>query len=79
MDHWKVLPTDERYLNLTEEQIHLLWLHWHKKYSIKPKKTTSDQEYSEEEPESYYDPDFDAEWDSMSGEEGKGKDWEEVD
>lgn len=63
MKEFKVLPTDNKFLDLTEEQLDLMYCHW--LLDNKPIKTgIQDQDYQAEEDknESYHDPDFDEEW-----------------
>jgi len=62
-----VLPTEDRFLNLTEEQLQLLYHHWELDIQAakKPRNgNTNDPEYKDDEPEHYHDPDFDKEWDA---------------
>lgn len=56
---WNVLPTDERYLNLTEEQRKILWEDFlldHPEISKEINKQKT------------YDPDFDKEWEKLMAE-----------
>lgn len=61
MEKWEVLPTDPRYMDLTEEQMDLLFYHYERTLPGKWK-TNNNPEVDEEGPEYYFDPDFDAEW-----------------
>lgn len=86
MKEFKVLPTDDRFLDLTDEQMELLYHHY--MIDNKPVKSSSSaKDNSYEEPESYHDPDFADEWDSLeTGQEQESADiqdiqedeWEEV-
>jgi len=61
---WQVLPTDPRYLDLTEEQKDLMFEHY--KLDNTDTVTHKAGEVNEEgaviEPEHFDDPDFDKEW-----------------
>lgn len=65
MEKWSVLPTDHRFLELTEEQKGLLYVQYLKSIEPPPKEVKSAHDDDYEEPESYVDPEFDALWDSM--------------
>jgi len=65
MREFKCLPTEDRFRNLTEEQLQLLYHHWEidLEQAKRPKgNVANDPDYNEDEPEHFYDPDFDAEW-----------------
>ena len=89
-----MLPTESRFLDLTEEQLELMYQHYLIDNPPKAEKTNSahDPEY-EEPPEAFYDPDFDEEWEKLGKEEpidehsseqqntpsiNNPKEWEEV-
>ncbi|MMZ43505.1 hypothetical protein D1872_50570 [compost metagenome] len=67
------MPTDERFLNLTTEQLSLMAEHYalDQRKHISPE-AANDPDY--EEPESYHDPDFDAEWETGLESEKSGRD-----
>lgn len=60
---WNVLPTDERYINLTEEQKEFLWENFLLDHPEIQKKLEN----------RFYDPDFDKEWEKL----GNGDEEEE--
>jgi hypothetical protein len=78
-----VLPTDERFLSLTEQQMDLLYEHFKIDHpELREDDKARDSEYDEaqdgmqmEQHEHYEDPDFDKAW---NGEEEDTEEWEEV-
>lgn len=59
MNKWNVLPTDQRYLDLTEEQKDFLWENF----------LIDNPEVKKRIANRFYDPEFDAEWDKLVAEE----------
>lgn len=73
-DYWimktfTVLPTDERFINLTAEQKELLW----ENYLIE------NPEIEKQLNRKIYDPDFEKEWEALDDENGKDTDMEDSD
>jgi hypothetical protein len=73
---WQVLPTDPRFMDLTTEQMDLMYEHFliDSKPTIGlPTKTYHDPDYAKEEniqhDEKYHDPDFDDAWNADDDEE----------
>lgn len=71
-EKWEVLPTDPRFIDLTEEQLELLFAHYQRLNA--PTNTTAarDEDYPDgqtDDPnlnkQKYIDPDFDEEWEKM--------------
>lgn len=82
MDKWKVLPTESRFQDLTEEQLDYLYENWLRLNppKQKPRAAAEDPDYEAEEGarENYSDPDFDEYWNNpdsadFSGSNSVGK------
>lgn len=68
------MPTDERFMNLTEEQMDLIYEHY--KIDNPPPKSSADPDFNNEEVEAvdehFVDPDFDEVWDTLEQTEEEG-------
>lgn len=85
-----MLPTDQRFIDLTEEQLALLFAQYQRINAPQPNNTAArDDDYPDVESDDpnlnkqkYIDPDFDEEWENMTLPDAEvstqPKDWEEV-
>jgi hypothetical protein len=80
---FNVLPTDDRFLNLTEEQMDLIYEHFkldHPELDKQQDEKARDSEYDNEQDsipaqEHFEDPEFDKAWSGMDEEDDE---WKEV-
>lgn len=73
--NFKVLPTDPRFMDLTDEQVELMFQHFLiDNPTVKKKVENEDGTYAE--PDRYYDPDFDDAWNDTDEEEVEEPDYE---
>jgi hypothetical protein len=89
-EKWNVLPTDQRFIDLTEEQLALLFAQYQRVSAPAPNNTSArDGDYPDgasDDPnvntQKYVDPDFEKEWENLAlptdTEGDEPKDWEEV-
>lgn len=68
MEKWQVLPTDERFLNLTEEQRDFLWENF----------LLDHPEIQKQLENRFYDPEFDKEWEKLDKEEDQDTNSEDL-